>query len=159
MQIFVALIAGAVFGAGLTIAQMVDPQKILNFLDVAAMRTGGWDPTLLFVFAGALPVMFAGYVIQRRMAKPMLAPSFQVSTRSDIDGPLVLGSALFGVGWGLIGICPGPALAALAVAGSDIGSFVLFGVAMLAGMWLSMLRAGDPIRGNSDAVRNELMQG
>lgn len=139
MQLFIALIAGTLFGAGLTIAQMVNPQKVLNFLDVWALRTGRWDPTLLFVFAGALPVMFAAYALQRRMAKPILDPSFQIPAREDIDAPLVLGSALFGIGWGLAGICPGPAITTLALATETIGMLLLFIASMLAGMWLTKL--------------------
>ena len=139
MPILIALAAGMLFGAGLTVAQMVDPQKVLNFLDIAAIRTGRWDPTLLFVFAGALPVMFAAYQWQRRMGAPAFAERFDVPTRRDIDTPLVAGSALFGVGWGLCGICPGPALAALALIGADMAMLALFVASMLAGMLASRL--------------------
>jgi uncharacterized protein len=137
MPILIALIAGALFGAGLTVSQMVDPQKVLNFLDIAAIPKGRWDPTLLFVFAGALPVMFAAYVIQRRMTQPTFAPTFDIPTRNDIDSRLVAGSALFGIGWGLTGICPGPALTALALVSANWPMLALFIAAMLVGILAS----------------------
>ncbi len=137
MPILIALVAGMLFGAGLTVAQMVDPLKVLNFLDVAAIRTGRWDPTLLLVFVGALPVMFAAYQWQRRLGAPAFAERFEIPTRRDIDMPLVAGSALFGLGWGLTGICPGPALTALPLIGADLPMLGLFIAAMLAGMFAS----------------------
>ena len=139
MRLIVALMAGVLFGAGLTVSQMVNPQKVLNFLDVAAIRTGGWDPTLLFVFAGALPVMFIAYRIRERMAKPAFDTSFMIPQRNDIDKPLVLGSATFGIGWGLGGICPGPALAALPLAGASLMGVVVFVLCMLLGVGASLL--------------------
>jgi uncharacterized protein len=135
MQILIALVCGAIFGAGLTVAQMVDPRKVLNFLDVAGIPGGTWDPTLLMVFAGALTTVFAAYAVQRRMARPVLAARFEIPTRSDIDARLAGGSALFGIGWGLAGVCPGPAVAALALAGSaGVANFALFVAAMCGGM-------------------------
>lgn len=144
MQIVVALLSGFLFGAGLTVSQLVNPQKVLGFLDIAAIRTGGWDPTLLFVFAGALPVMFAAYQIQRRMTRPALAPEFDIPARRDIDLPLVLGSATFGVGWGLVGICPGPSLTSLPLAGEALGTFALFAASMLAGIVLALCLKPSP---------------
>lgn len=141
MQIFAALAAGALFGAGLTIAQMVDPQKVLDFLDVAGIARGTWDPTLLMVFIGALPTMFVGYAIQKRLSRPALAVEFFIPGRTDIDARLIAGSAVFGVGWGLGGVCPGPAVAALALAGAHIANVALFVAAMLAGIMLSWLLA------------------
>ena len=144
MQILISLFAGALFGAGLTVARMIDPRKVLDFLDVAGIRNGTWDPTLLMVFAGALPTMFIAYAIQRRMAEPMLATAFSIPSRTGVDAQLVAGSAMFGIGWGLVGICPGPALTAIAVAGSQIGSVALFVGAMAAGIMLSwLLPAGE----------------
>jgi hypothetical protein len=131
---FVALLAGAIFGAGLTISQMVDPRRVQGFLDVAAIPSGTWDPTLLFVFAGALPVMFLAYRLQRRIVKPVFAAAFQVPARRDIDARLLGGSALFGVGWGLAGICPGPAITGLALAGPGLAGLGVFILAMLAGV-------------------------
>jgi uncharacterized membrane protein YedE/YeeE len=142
MQVVAALIAGLLFGAGLTIAQMVDPQKVLGFLDVAGIAKGTWDPTLLMVFIGALPTMFLAYQIrQMRLSKPVLAAFYSVPRRSDIDARLVGGSAVFGIGWGLAGVCPGPAVTALALAGSHLAGVGLFVAAMLAGIVLSWLLA------------------
>jgi len=140
MQILMAIVAGTLFGAGLTVAQMVDPLKVLNFLDVAGVADGTWDPTLLMVFIGALPTMFLAYEIRRRrMSTPVLAPSYAVPLRTDIDARLVGGSALFGIGWGLVGVCPGPALTSLALAGGQIANVALFVIAMIAGIMLSWL--------------------
>ncbi len=104
-----ALVSGLVFGVGLALAQMTDPRKVLGFLDVA----GAWDASLLFVLGGA--VLLAGvafrFVLKRRA--PLLAERFQLPTATAIDRPLLLGSALFGIGWGLAGYCPGPAIASL----------------------------------------------
>jgi hypothetical protein len=144
MRILIALFAGMLFGAGLTVAQMVNPMKILNFLDIAAIFTGRWDPTLLFVFAGALPVMFVAYVLQRRLSRPLLADRFEIPTRSEIDRPLVAGAAIFGIGWGLAGLCPGPAVASLAIARDSLGSIALFILAMIAGMALLQVVRGAP---------------
>jgi hypothetical protein len=138
MQMVIALVAGALFGAGLTVAQMVDPAKVQGFLDVGGIPAGTWDPTLLMVFIGALPVMFLGYVIQRGMSRPLAAPSFQIPARTDIDSALVGGAALFGVGWGLAGVCPGPALAATVLAGPAIGQLAIFIGSMLAGIGLAI---------------------
>jgi uncharacterized membrane protein YedE/YeeE len=139
MQILVALVAGALFGAGLTVAQMVDPLKVQGFLDVAGIAKGTWDPTLLMVFVGALPVVYVAYAIQRRMRQPIVAAAFQIPTRNDIDARLVGGSALFGIGWGLAGICPGPAMTAFALAGAQITGLLVFVAAMIAGILLSRL--------------------
>ena len=109
MQVFAALIAGAIFGAGLTVAQMVDPRKVLDFLDVAAIPKGTWDPTLSMVFIGALPTMFLAYQIRLRwLSQPVLATCYSIPRRTDIDARLIGGSAIFGIGRGLVGVCPGP---------------------------------------------------
>lgn len=141
MQILAALLAGVLFGAGLTISQMVDPQKVLGFLDVAGIARGSWDPTLMMVFIGAVGTMLAAYAVQRRMRRPLLGPVFLVPGRRDIDARLVVGSAMFGAGWGVLGVCPGPALTALGLAGSEIGPVALFVAAMIAGIMLSWLVA------------------
>lgn len=139
MHILVALISGAIFGAGLTVAQMLDPLKVQGFLDVAGIPKGTWDPTLLMVFVGALPVVFVAYMIQRRMQRPVGGGTFQIPSRSDIDARLIGGSAVFGIGWGLGGICPGPAVTALAVAGTQITGLIVFVAAMVVGIALSRL--------------------
>lgn len=124
-----ALAAGVLFGFGLSVSQMVSPEKVLNFLDLA----GDWDPSLALVMAGAVLVSFAGYRLVRMRAAPLFDGSFHLPTRKDIDRPLVTGAALFGIGWGLVGFCPGPALTALAVGDVKVIGFV---VAMVAGMAL-----------------------
>jgi uncharacterized protein len=124
-----ALGAGIVFGFGLAVSHMIVPAKVLGFLDLA----GDWDPSLAMVMAGAVLVSFAGYRLVRRRAAPLFEAKFHLPTRTDIDANLVGGAALFGIGWGLVGLCPGPALAALAVADLKVIGFV---AAMLAGMAL-----------------------
>lgn len=127
MPILFALLAGIIFGAGLTISDMVNPARVLNFLDVA----GNWDPTLIFVMAGALAVAIPGYRLVFARPAPLTGGKFVVPATHRIDLPLVGGAALFGVGWGLAGICPGPAF-------TDIVTFepkvYLFVATMLVGM-------------------------
>ncbi len=132
-SIIVALFAGALLGAGLTVSQMINPAKVLGFLDFAAAPGGGWDPSLALVLAGALVTAIAGYQLVLRRERPVCAATFQVPTRRDIDGRLLAGAALFGIGWGLVGYCPGPAIAAMSL-GS--GRTIAFVGAMLAGMAL-----------------------
>lgn len=121
------LLSGLLFGIGLTFSGMADPARVRGFLDVA----GDWDPTLAFVMAGALVVMAAAWAIARRMEHPLLAPRFSLPDRTDLDWRLVGGAALFGIGWGVAGICPGPAVATLAFAPAAILPFI---AAMIAGM-------------------------
>jgi len=122
-----ALIAGVIFGAGLSISDMVNPSRVLDFLDVA----GSWDLTLGFVMAGALAVTTLGYHLVFRRKAPLLGDKFYVPTQAQIDLPLVGGAALFGVGWGLAGMCPGPALTDLVTLDPKVVAFV---AAMLMGM-------------------------
>lgn len=137
MGIFSALLAGLLFGAGLVVSQMVDPTKVQNFLDFAGIAGGTWDPSLAFVMGGALAVTAPGYWLILRRKAPLAAPSFQVPTRKDIDTKLLAGSAIFGIGWGLAGYCPGPAIASLVFGRLET---VVFVGAMLAGMGLFRLR-------------------
>jgi len=109
-----AAIAGVIFGAGLYISGMVNPLKVLRFLDFTAIPTGRWDPSLAFVIVPAIVVMFVGVRIGRRQQKPAFDLSFHEPEFSKIDAPLVAGAALFGVGWGMSGICPGPAISLIA---------------------------------------------
>lgn len=125
-----SLLAGILFGAGLTLSRMIDPAKVVGFLDVF----GAWDPTLAFVMAGALAVAAPGYALVRRRRGPLFAAAFQIPTRRDIEPRLLAGAGLFGLGWGLAGFCPGPALAALATGLAPVGLFVL---AMIGGMLLA----------------------
>ncbi|HEX8048301.1 DUF6691 family protein [Rhizobium sp.] len=123
-----ALVAGAIFGFGLSLSGMVDPARVLGFLDVAS---GLWDPSLIFVLGGAVFVAVPGVLLQRRMAKPALDRQFHLPSKTAIDKEVLIGSAIFGIGWGLGGFCPGPAISALAT--GALPAF-LFVIAMAAGM-------------------------
>lgn len=120
MKSLVSLACGLLFGLGLAISGMTDPAKVLGFLDV----TGAWDPTLAFVMGGALAVNAVAFALTRRRQGPLFGERFHIPTRSDIDTRLVAGAALFGVGWGLAGFCPGPGLAALATGSGGVLLFV-----------------------------------
>lgn len=125
-----ALVSGALFGCGLLLSGMSDPRNVLAFLDVF----GAWSPRLMFVIAGAIVAHAPAYFWVRRGAKPWLAAGFAIPTRRDIDVKLVAGAALFGVGWGISGFCPGPSLVALASGGAGVIVFVL---TFVAGSWLA----------------------
>ncbi|HZP20235.1 MAG TPA: DUF6691 family protein [Bauldia sp.] len=141
-----ALAAGIVFGLGLALSRMTDPQKIKDFLDFAAIPTGGWDPSLAFVMGGGVLVAFVGLRLHRLFRRPLAADAFQHGGRTELDVPLVAGAAIFGVGWGLAGFCPGPAIAALSLIPDQVWLFV---AAMVAGSWI----AGEVMeRGGSGAV-------
>lgn len=122
-------LSGVLFGLGLAIARMTDPQKVLNFLDV----TGTWDPSLAFVMGGALLVTIPAFAFILRRPRPLLADAFRLPPHDRPDGALLVGAALFGVGWGLSGLCPGPAITTL---GSFSGASALVFAAMAAGMLL-----------------------
>ncbi len=109
MQNISALLAGLLFGAGLALSGLTDPGKVLGFLDIA----GAWDPTLMFVMGGALCVTLVSFRLVLNMDHPLLSVRFFLPSRRDIDPKLLAGAALFGIGWGLVGYCPGPALVAL----------------------------------------------
>lgn len=123
------LIVGIIFGAGLALSDMVNPARVQAFLDVA----GAWDPTLVFVMGAALFPSAVAYLIRRRMARPLLGERFFVPEDRTLDRSLLLGAAMFGVGWGLVGFCPGPAIAGLALGAWQPWLFV---AAMLVGMAL-----------------------
>lgn len=125
----VAFAVGLTFGLGLVVSQMVNPAKVLGFLDVA----GRWDPSLAVVLAAAVAVSAAGYALARRRGRPLLDGELRVPTRREIDPRLLLGAAVFGIGWGLVGLCPGPALTALAFGRWEAALFV---AAMAAGILL-----------------------
>jgi uncharacterized membrane protein YedE/YeeE len=128
MKLIVALLCGMLFGAGLTVSQMVDPNKVLNFLDIF----GHWDPSLAFVMMGGISVFALGYFgIVKNREKPVFDEVFDLSKNTKIDKQLVLGAVLFGLGWGLAGICPGPAIANISNGDSKI---IVFIVMMLLGM-------------------------
>ena len=129
MRLLVALFSGVLFGLGLVISGMVNPAKVLGFLDVA----GDWDPTLAFVMGGALLVAVPAFRVILKRPRLVLAEEFDLPAKKDLDARLLAGSALFGVGWGLAGFCPGPAVTALA---SGLTPVFVFVAAMVAGMTL-----------------------
>jgi uncharacterized membrane protein YedE/YeeE len=126
-RIIAALAIGTVFGFGLTLSGVLDPATIRNFLDFF----GAFDPRLGFVFAGAVLVSAGGYLISRRRSEPALGGGFAIPAGRPIDRPLIAGSALFGLGWGMVGLCPGPAIAGLAL---GLPSIFIFTVSMLVGI-------------------------
>jgi uncharacterized membrane protein YedE/YeeE len=129
MRIIASLLCGLVFGAGLLISGMVQPTKVLGFLDIF----GAWDPSLAVVMAAALAVSIPGFRLANGRSQPLLAAKSLWPSRSDIDRPLLVGAALFGVGWGLVGLCPGPAIESLATLSPGVIAFV---AAMAGGMIL-----------------------
>jgi len=126
------LISGMLFGIGLAVSGMINPQRVTDFLDV----TGNWDPTLLFVMGGAICVSLPGFYFVQRRPTPFFSSKFYMPSKKDLDMPLILGAILFGAGWGLAGYCPGPAIASLASLSTEPMIFVL---AMLAGQFLAKL--------------------
>ncbi|OJH43546.1 DUF6691 family protein [Paracoccus sp. SM22M-07] len=129
MRILWGFLSGLVFGLGLVISGMSDPAKVLNFLDLA----GSWDPSLAFVMGGATVTTFLGYRLAWRRPAPVLDASFDIPANRSIDRPLLTGSALFGIGWGIGGFCPGPAFTALPLLAPGTLVFV---PAMLVGLWI-----------------------
>ena len=124
-----ALLAGILFGLGLAVSQMINPAKVIGFLDFA----GAWDPSLAVVMAGALGITAVGYRLALRRPAPLLAARFDLPTLREIDRRLLAGAVLFGIGWGLVGFCPGPVIASLAF---GMKESLIFVGAMLAGMAL-----------------------
>lgn len=126
-NLIIIIASGILFGLGLSVSEMVNPARVLGFLNIL----GHWDPTLIFVMGGALTVAVPGFQYARLMHKPVLGMSFSMPGKKDLDKKLILGAVLFGIGWGLAGICPGPSLVAL---NAFDGRIVLFVVALLAGL-------------------------
>lgn len=153
-----ALLSGALFAAGLVLGGMTQPAKVLAFLDVGALargvsstaEKGFWDPSLAFVMGGALMVTLVAFWLVPRRAAPLADDKFHLPTRNDIDARLLVGAALFGIGWGLAGYCPGPALASLLGGNTDV---LIFVGAMVAGMWAAK-RLPEELRpaGTADAA-------
>ena len=129
MRVLFGLISGLVFGLGLIISEMTNPAKVIGFLDVL----DGWDPSLAFVMASGVLVFGVGYALFKGRTTSLLGAPVTLPTGRLIDAPLVVGSALFGLGWGLVGFCPGPAIAALTIGGIPAYTFV---IAMILGMLL-----------------------
>lgn len=141
MSILAQFAIGLVFGLGLVVAGMSNPAKVLNFLDIGAIPTGGWDASLAFVMAGAIAVAFAGYRLVLRLRQPVFGKAFHLPTATTIDARIVVGPAIFGVGWGLAGFCPGPAFTAIATGGPPAWLFI---AAMMTGMGAARWLAGRP---------------
>lgn len=145
MQIFMALVAGLIFGLGLILSGMTNPAKVIGFLDLA----GNWDPSLALVMAGAIAVSAVPFRLAKGRATALLGGPIRLPTATDIDRRLVLGSLAFGAGWGLAGYCPGPALASLLSGGAKPLMFVL---AMLAGMAVFELLQWQALSGRHKAA-------
>ncbi|EKV00110.1 putative transporter component [Leptolyngbya sp. PCC 7375] len=131
-QNLVALSSGLLFGLGLGLSQMIDRERILGFLDI----TGNWDPALLFVLGGAVGVTVIAFRFVLRLPSPIFATAFRLPTYKEVDLPLVLGAAIFGIGWGIAGYCPGPAIVALIL---KSWSPMIFLAAFVAGSFTSQL--------------------
>jgi uncharacterized membrane protein YedE/YeeE len=142
MTLLINFVIGLIFGLGLVVSGMSDPAKVLNFLDLA----GTWDPSLAFVMGGAVIVTFIGYRIVLQRKAPIFDTKFHVPTRTDVDARLIVGPALFGIGWGLGGFCPGPALTAI---GLGAPGTLMFVPAMLVGMWVARLMSDARSRSTS----------
>jgi uncharacterized membrane protein YedE/YeeE len=141
MTIALQFAIGLIFGLGLLMSGMSDPAKVLNFLDLAGIGAGTWDPSLAFVMAGAVAVTFSGFKWILRRPRPLLAEKFHLPTQRELDIRILLGPAIFGIGWGLAGFCPGPALTAL---GFGSRAAVIFVAAMAVGMLLARWLANRP---------------
>lgn len=131
-----AFASGLLFGLGLIVSQMVNPAKVLGFLDIF----GDWDPSLALVMGGAVVVSALGYLVAKRRGMPVLASRLEIPNRRDLDPRLIGGAALFGIGWGLVGLCPGPALVGLTFGPTEIFVFV---AAMIVGMAIFRLVPAD----------------
>lgn len=131
-RMLIPLVSGTIFGAGLALGGMTDPARVRGFLDLF----GDWDPTLAFVMGGAVIVMAIAWVVQKRLTHPLFAESFALPGTQDLTPKLIGGAALFGIGWAIAGLCPGPSIAALVI---EPVSAAIFIVAMLAGMALVRL--------------------
>jgi uncharacterized membrane protein YedE/YeeE len=139
MSFLVNLALGLLFGIGLVVSGMANPAKVLNFLDLF----GTWDPSLTFVMGGAVVVTFVGYRLVLTRERPVIGSTFQLPTRNDIDARVIVGPAIFGIGWALGGFCPGPALTALGLGATGTLAFV---PAMILGMWTARLLADNRIQ-------------
>ena len=133
-QNLVALVSGLLFGLGLSVSQMIDRDRVLGFLDI----TGNWDSTLLFVLGGAVGVTVIAFRFVLRLPHPIWGDKFYLPTRKEIDRPLILGAAIFGIGWGIAGYCPGPGLTAFMIGGVNP---IIFLLALVLGSFLYDLSA------------------
>jgi hypothetical protein len=149
-QNLIALVAGLLFGFGLSLSQMIDRDRVLGFLDVS----GNWDPTLLFVLGGAVGVTLIAFRFVLRLPQPIFGNKFYLPTRKDIDLSLILGAAIFGIGWGIAGYCPGPGITALVL---GIANPILFIIAFIVGSLIYQWYTGLSIKQNSFA-KQEIKQ-
>jgi uncharacterized membrane protein YedE/YeeE len=131
MSVVVQFAIGLIFGLGLLVSGMSNPAKVLNFLDLASIRAGSWDPSLAFVMMGAVATAFIGYRLSLRRQRPVFGEAFHLPTRNDLSPRIISGPAIFGVGWGIAGLCPGPAFVAL---GYGSSASIVFMIAMTGGM-------------------------
>ena len=131
MSVLIQFAIGLTFGLGLLVSGMSNPAKVLNFLDLAGIGAGSWDPSLAFVMMGAVATAFVGFRLVLKWQRPIFGETFHLPTKSDLSPRVISGPAIFGVGWGIAGLCPGPAFVAL---GYGSSASILFVVAMLAGM-------------------------
>jgi hypothetical protein len=131
MPLLAQFLLGLLFGTGLIIAGMSDPAKVVNFLDLASLATGAWDPSLALVLLSATAVTFVGYRLVLRRPRPVFDARFHLPHKTAIEAPVIVGPAIFGVGWGLVGLCPGSAFTAL---GTGRPEALLFVTSMLLGM-------------------------
>jgi len=127
---WLSFVSGLLFGLGLAISNMLNPQRVLAFLDIF----GVWDPTLAFVMGGALLITIPGFAKVLKREKPLFSSGFILPIKVSVDRPLIVGAVLFGLGWGLAGLCPGPAIAALVSLDINV---VLFCIVMLASWWVT----------------------
>ena len=127
-----SLISGIVFGLGLTISGMVNPEKVLGFLNIF----NAWDPSLLFVMIGAILIFSPLHFIFKRKSRPIFVKNFDITSNTNVDKNLIIGAIMFGAGWGLVGLCPGPAISAISFFNTDVYLFVLF---MFVGFYLGNL--------------------
>ncbi|KIT18118.1 DUF6691 family protein [Jannaschia aquimarina] len=147
MRVVLGFAAGLLFGVGLVVSGMSDPAKVLNFLDVANWTTT-WDPSLAFVMGGASVTAFVGYRLAWRRSAPVLMDDFDVPSSTAVDRPLLTGAALFGLGWGIGGFCPGPAWTALPLMAPGTLAFL---PAMLFGLWLGGRAKASPLFAGASA--------
>ena len=125
-----SLLSGLIFGIGLTISSMINPAKVIGFLDI----TGNWDPSLIFVMIGAITLCSPAFYLLKNRVKPLFSQEFEKPTIKDLDRHLIIGSSLFGLGWGMVGFCPGPAISSLALS-QNIS--IIFVLAMALGFYIS----------------------
>lgn len=150
MKLLFTVFTGVFFGAGIAVSGMMDPAKVLNFFDIA----GNWDPSLAFVMMGAVLVTFVGYRLTWRRSAPLFATSFKIPTSAVLDSRLIGGSALFGVGWGIAGFCPGAAIPALTTGRWEV---VLFLAAVVVGIAMRRTLDARTTRGTKQTVKGKGM--